>query len=294
MQSVYIAGASSGSGKSVVVLGFMEMLYAVNRRVGFFRPIVAKSVEQDDLSALVLSRYNLPFSQEMLYGCTAETARHLIAAGRYDDLLKLILNKFKALEETCDLVVCAGTDFDGLVPSLEFDFNADLANNLGCTSWWWSRDIAAASRRPWTRCIWPMSPCGTGAGTCWRRVVNRVPAGVSGSAPARARAALPEPRPSMSSRSSQALGMPTVGEIRKQLGAECMCGDGDGLNQVVTNYKVAAMEIPDFLNYIEDGCLIITPGDRADIILASLMADVSTSYPRVAGSAADRRPAARP
>ncbi len=111
MQSVYIAGASSGSGKSVVVLGFMEMLSAVNRRVGFFRPMVATGAEQDNLTNLIRSRYSLPFSPEMLYGCTAETARHLVAAGQYDDFLKLILNKFKMLEEACDLVVCAGTDF---------------------------------------------------------------------------------------------------------------------------------------------------------------------------------------
>ncbi len=37
------------------------------------------------------------------------------------------------LDEQCDLVLCAGTDYDGLVPSLEFDFNADLANNFGCS-----------------------------------------------------------------------------------------------------------------------------------------------------------------
>ena len=41
--------------------------------------------------------------------------------------------------------------------------------------------------------------------------------------------------------------------------------------------------MPDFLNYVEDGCLIITAGDRSDIILASLAADVSASFPRVAG-----------
>ena len=70
MQSVYIAGASSGSGKSVVILGFMEMLSAVNRKVGFFRPIVRQSVEQDDLTNLIRSRYDLPFPAEMLYGCT--------------------------------------------------------------------------------------------------------------------------------------------------------------------------------------------------------------------------------
>jgi len=131
MQSLYIAGAGSGSGKSAVILGFMEMLSAVNRKVGFFRPIVRHSVEQDDLTNLIRSRYNLPFPAEMLYGCTSDTAAELVACGRYDDLLKLILDKFKTLEERCDLVVCSGTDYNGAVPSLEFDFNADLANNFG-------------------------------------------------------------------------------------------------------------------------------------------------------------------
>jgi phosphate acetyltransferase len=76
---------------------------------------------------------------------------------------------------------------------------------------------------------------------------------------------------------------PTVGEIGKALGAECLCGNGDPLNQAVAHYKVAAMQVHDFLDHIEDGSLIITPGDRSDIILASLMADASSAYPRIAG-----------
>ena len=132
MQNIYIAGAGSGSGKSVVVLGFMELLSTSDRRVGFFRPIASRGIEQDALTKLIRSRYELPFPAEMLYGCTGQLASELVASGHYDDLLKLILNKFKMLEEKCDLVLCAGTDFDGLVPSLEFDFNVDLANNFGC------------------------------------------------------------------------------------------------------------------------------------------------------------------
>jgi phosphate acetyltransferase len=50
-----------------------------------------------------------------------------------------------------------------------------------------------------------------------------------------------------------------IGEISKILGADCICREGDALNQVVSSYLVAAMEVPDFLNSIEDGCLIIVP-----------------------------------
>ena len=48
MQSLYIAGVGAGSGKSAVVLGFMEVLSAVSRKVGFFRPMVSHGVEEDD------------------------------------------------------------------------------------------------------------------------------------------------------------------------------------------------------------------------------------------------------
>ncbi len=283
MQSVYIAGASSGSGKSVVVLGFMEMLYAVNRRVGFFRPIVAKRVEQDNLSTLVLSRYNLPFSPEKLYGCTAETASHLIAAGRYDDLLKLILNKFKTLEESCDLVVCAGTDFDGLVPSLEFDFNADLANNLGCSVVVVVKGFGRGPEEALDALQLAHESMRNRGGDFLASVINGVAPEFVDQVRARARELMPPNENVYVLPEQPALGMPTVGEIRQVLGADCMCGEGDGMNQVVTNYKVAAMQVPDFLGYVEDGCLIITPGDRSDIILASLAADASASFPRVAG-----------
>jgi len=283
MQSVYIAGASSGSGKSVVVLGFMEMLYAVNRRVGFFRPIVASSAEQDNLTSVVRSRYDLPFASEILYGCTADTAAHLSGAGRYDELLKLILNKFKTLEECCDLVVCAGTDFTGLIPSLEFDFNADLANNLGCSVVVVVKGFGRGPDDALEALQIAHESMRNRGGDFLASVLNGVAPEHVAQVKARARTLIPENENVYVLPEHSALGTPTVGEIRQALGATCLCGEGDALNQVVTNYKVAAMEIPDFLGYVEDGCLIITPGDRADIILASLAADVSSSFPRVAG-----------
>ncbi|MFZ0788219.1 MAG: phosphate acetyltransferase [Chromatiaceae bacterium] len=283
MQSIYIAGASSGSGKSVVALGFMEMLYAVNRKMGFFRPIVAKGIDEDNLTNLIRSRYDLPFSPEMLYGCTAETASHLLASGRYDELLKLILNKFKMLEESCDLVVCAGTDFDGLVPSLEFDFNTDLANNFGCSVVVVVKGFGRSPDDALDALQVAHESMRERGGDFLASVLNGVAPEYVAQVKARARALIPDSENVYVLPEQPTLGMPTVGEIRQALGADCMCGEGDAMNQVVTNYKVAAMEVPDFLGYVEDGCLIITPGDRSDIILASLAADASSSFPRVAG-----------
>ena len=43
------------------------------------------------------------------------------------------------------------------------------------------------------------------------------------------------------------------------------------------------MGLPNFLDHLEEGSLVVTPGDRSDIILGTLAADRSSSYPRVAG-----------
>jgi phosphate acetyltransferase len=43
------------------------------------------------------------------------------------------------------------------------------------------------------------------------------------------------------------------------------------------------MELPNFLSYIKEGTVVITPGDRSDILLGSLVADASTTFPHVAG-----------
>ena len=43
------------------------------------------------------------------------------------------------------------------------------------------------------------------------------------------------------------------------------------------------MNLPHFLDHIEDGTLVITPGDRSDIILGSLAAALSDTYPNISG-----------
>ena len=283
MQSVYIAGASAGSGKAAVILGFMEMLYAVNRRVGFFRPMVATGPLDDNLTSLIRDRYDLPFPPEMLYGCTATVARKLIGGGQYDEFLKLILDKYKRLEDECDLVVVSGTDFRGLVPSLEFDFNADLANNLGCAL---VVVVRGFGRRP-NEAVQALqlaheSMCSRG-GDVLASIINGVAPEHLDQVRERARALMPAQESVYVLPEQPTLRMSTVGEIGQALGAQCLHGAGDALNQVVTSYKVADMEVPEFLAHIDDGCLIITAGDRSDIILASLAAEASSSYPRVAG-----------
>jgi phosphate acetyltransferase len=48
-------------------------------------------------------------------------------------------------------------------------------------------------------------------------------------------------------------------------------------------FKVGAMQLRHFLTHLENNSLVITPGDRGDIILAVLQAHISDNYPQVSG-----------
>lgn len=129
--SIYITGMGSGSGKSVVVLGVMELLARHGRKLSFFRPVVEADPLSDHLIALVASRYDIAARPEIMFGVTNTSARDLISTNKEDELHSRIMEKFRGLAQDSDFVVCAGTDYQTMHTALEFEFNLEVARNLG-------------------------------------------------------------------------------------------------------------------------------------------------------------------
>ena len=279
---LYITGAEPGSGKSAIALAMMEMLSGSTDRLGVFRPVVT-TAESDRLLDLIRRRYTPTQPRQDLYGCTIETARRLLAADRYEELLRLILDRFSALRQRCDHVVCIGTDYSSAGGTLEFDFNVDLANNLGCLIMpvvrGKDRDVqdVADATYAFHKSL-RENGCDIAA-----IIINRVTESQVEATCARARERFANGTPVYVVREDDSLGKPTIGDIAEALMAKRYYGDADSLNREISNFKVAAMELPDFLTHIQDGSLIITPGDRADIILGSLLSYPSTACPQIAG-----------
>ena len=80
----------------------------------------------------------------------------------------------------------------------------------------------------------------------------------------------------------KSLNNPTIKEIVDNLKADILIGEAQVDNQVETS-AVGAMQLRNFLVHLKTNCLVITPGDRADIILSSLQASLSDNYPKIAG-----------
>lgn len=278
--NLYITGTSSGSGKSIVALGVMETLAGRAQTAAFFRPIVPSGVQPDSQVELIRHRYGLDTSYEEMHALSADEAHALIASGRHAELEERVFEAYKLLESRFEVIVCEGTDFAGVLPALDFDLNANLANQLGCPVLVVIRGTSVPGIASAVR-VARASLAARGC-TLFGLIVNRVPGPLLGDM--RAHSVTYDPgEPLYVLPEHPALGHPTVGQVARELGAEVIAGGDGRLQREVSEVRVAAMSVEHFIDDLVDGTLVIVPSDRADIVLASLAASLFTSVPAVAG-----------
>ncbi|MDD5634932.1 MAG: AAA family ATPase [Candidatus Omnitrophica bacterium] len=70
------------------------------------------------------------------------------------------------------------------------------------------------------------------------------------------------------------LDRPTLQDIREELDMHVLCGE-DSLESQTKKILVGAMEVREAAQHLEDGCLVITPGDRNDLL--NLLTKVHTA-----------------
>ena len=281
-QRVYVATNEPNSGKSLVTLGVMEVASRRAGRLAYFRPVIRSTPQADPSLQLMRSRYRLPHPPEAMFGADRETVRRLLAEDRYDELLKTILEKFKALEEAADFILCEGTSFHGLAPAHEFDLNADIAANLGAGV---LQVIAARDRSPAD--VMDAVRIGLDRLADHRcdllgTIVNHVPPDDLAQFAEQLDRRLLADSPLYLLPAEAGLDKPTVGEIATALQAQLLSGERAALQNEVRHYLVAAMQLPNFLDHLREGSLIVTPGDRADILIGSLAALASRTLPNIA------------
>ncbi len=290
---LYIVSTSASAGKSMVALGIMELLSRRIGQVGFFRPVVRQSVAHDNDINLIRARYRQAQSDDASYAVTERDARQMLGAGGNEDLLKRIYSQYKKLQSQCEFVVCEGTDFSSMSAAFEFDFNAQVANQLGCpivivVSGQGKTPAEVVSMTQAARETFGDEGC-----TVTATMVNRVRREDHEHVRAELRRrwahedgvyVLPE---------HPTLGKPTLEEIVQQLGAQLVHGVEGWQKNEVLDTKIAAMRVENYLDRLVDGCLVITPGDRSDIILGSLAGVYSEGAPTIVGIVltGDMRPA---
>lgn len=282
--NLYVTATEARSGKSAIVLGVMQMLLRDIRRVGFFRPIINNDSDRKDHDIdLVLSQFYLGLQYHETYALTMRQAKELVNAGQHSLLIEKIINKYKELESKCDFVLLEGTDYEGTSPAFEFDINADIAANLGSPLLVVSNACQKTEHEIISATKLAVESFADKAVDILGVIVNRADIPDRDALRVALRKTLNKPELLLYIIPEVAiLGKPTINDVRKWVGAEVLYGQ-EGLGAQVDDIVVAAMQIENFMNYIERGSLVVTPGDRSDIIVSSLASRQSSSYPDIAG-----------
>jgi phosphate acetyltransferase len=80
-----------------------------------------------------------------------------------------------------------------------------------------------------------------------------------------------------------ALACPTVAEVAQALGATRLSGRPEALQREVQDVRVGAMSVEHFMDVLIENALVIVPGDRPDILVATIASTVSPEIPSVSG-----------
>ncbi|MFD7448586.1 phosphate acetyltransferase [Kitasatospora sp. NPDC059827] len=280
-RSVYVTGIDRGDGRQAVELGVMELLTRQVDRVGVFRPLVHAAAPgesgSDHVVELLRGRYRIDLPGTELYGLTYEEAAALQAAQGQDELVSALVDRFRALERRCQAVLVLGTDFaDTNIPD-ELAFNARLANEFGAAvlpvvgGQGKDPEAVIAEVRNAHRAYTDLG-CETLA-----MIANRTSPG----AKQRIQRALTEklPIPAYVIPEEPALAAPTVAQLVEATGAEVLLGDAAGLARDVRGFVFGGAMLPTFLDALTEGALVVTPGDRADLVIGSLAAHAAGAPP---------------
>ncbi|TGD80798.1 phosphate acetyltransferase [Hymenobacter wooponensis] len=283
-KTVFIASAEPYTGKSIIALGLVNMLLGQARKIGYFKPIIdADPREKKDAHIeTILSYFKLPMAYEQTYAYTRPEALRLMEADAQGELIDTIIHQYKQLEESYDFTVVEGSDYVGPGAAFEFDANISIAKNLGVPVIMVISGEGKTTAQVISTALTTLRSFESREVPVLLVVANKIkPEQVEdvrelllGQLPqGMILAVIPE---------DANLLHPTMREIHAALGGKLLFGEQQLSNQV-DNYVIGAMQVPNFLNYLKDNVLIVTPGDRGDIIICALQANSSASYPRVAG-----------
>ncbi|MDO5627043.1 MAG: phosphate acetyltransferase [Mobilicoccus sp.] len=279
-RSFYLASVEASSGKTALAVGLLAELCARGGRVGVFRPVVS-------------DRHSDPIL-ELLHPLTTSTAELHDAVGvTYDEInlrteaaISTVVERYHAFAAEHDTVLVVGSDFTGVPAPAEFSTNAALAAHLGASMLLVVPVTASpddAAKAALVSVLEARSRHAEVSAVFANRVpsdrlhdVQRAISGQLDSLDGAAPQVFAVPADPL-------LASPTVRDLMASVGGRVIAGDEALLDRESTGLVVAGMTMPNVLDRLRDGNVLICPGDREEVLLAAICAHRSSTFPTLAG-----------
>lgn len=285
-KSVFITTTDSYSGKSIVSLGIMQMILQKTTKVAYYRPIIddPQNEKKDNHIATIVDYFDLDMNYEEAYAFNRKQVIELVNNGKIDEVLDKIIKQYRELEEKYDFVLIEGTDFFTEASSFDMDLNTSIANCIG-TQIILILNAEGKKQDEIISHFWQeVNPFLQGKSELLAVVINKAdlnPFDLNDAIKESIKIANlnifsipPDP----------VLALPTVLEIKEALHAKMMFkGEIENMNLVPQRIMVGGMFLQNFIKHIDNNSLALIPGDRADLLVGTLLANRSKNYPKVAG-----------
>lgn len=274
MRRIFIAATKQNDGKTTVSLGLIRNFQERFKKVGFIKPIGQRYLEEEGLkidedSLLIEEVCGIKCGLKDMSPIAVEKGftEKYISRPEKKSISRQIRDSFRRVSKGNDLVIVEGTGHAG-VGSVFDHSNASVARLVG------SKVIIISSGgigRPIDEIILNKALFEKEGVKVLGVIINKVLPGKFDKINRLVRRGLERqgikvlgviPYNPMLSR-------PTIEQIYEETDFELISGK-DYLERPVSQVIVGAMEPEDALRYISDGCLVITPGDRKDMLMVAL------------------------
>jgi phosphate acetyltransferase len=288
-QSILITSAEGHSGKSTIALGVLEALSHATARVGVFRAIARSTTERDYVLEMLLDHDGVDLAYDDCIGVG------------YDDMhadpdaaLARIVERYKTVEAQCDAVVILGSDYTDVGSPAELGYNARIAANLGAPVLLVVGGRAQQGQAEQLGASDPRTPADIAQiaklsvgelrqarAELFAVVATRVDPAVLDETIEAVRDIVPPgvEVPVWALPEDRFLVAPTVRGVMRSVDGTLVKGDEELLTREVLGVIVAAMSPANVLPRLSDGAVVVIPADRTEVLLATLLAHASGTFP---------------
>lgn len=281
--AIYLTTTEPFSGKSIIALGLMNLLSGKTEKIAYFKPIVSTNGQEKDNHLETISKqFGLDTAYEDMFAFTREQVVELRNEGNEAFMIDTIIEKFKNLQEKNEFVIVEGADFMGRSTNLEFDDNISIAKNLGIPVFLIVKGEDKTVQETVSAAISTYKLFQDEGVQILTVVVNKLRPELTDEVIEKLKEGLPPEVIINVIPQDRNLGNPTIKEIVASVNGKALFGEHLFSNQV-DHSIVGAMQLHNCLLRLKKNTLIVTPGDRGDILSGVLQANISKNYPKIAG-----------
>ncbi|MDI2098825.1 phosphate acetyltransferase [Ruicaihuangia caeni] len=291
---IFITSAEGQAGKSTIAIGVIEALARKVRRVGVFRPVARATHGRDYVLEALLEHQTAGLGYEDCVGASYEDVHN-----DPDAALAGILARFAAIEHRCDAIVILGSDYTDVAVPTELSFNARVAANLGApvllVLGGRASDGTTARSAEQLRQLAEVTEheLASQHAALLAVIVNRADAEQLDAIGERVRQTLGGRRSGGGELATGAhvwvipedpvLVAPTVRSLFEATESELLFGDPALLDAEAMGFVVAGMTMENVLSRLIERSVLVTAGDRADVLVGAIMSQTSGAFPQLAG-----------